>query len=59
MRKKHRNYIKLILNQLCEAELQINIRKCEFNVKETVFLEIIVSELDLCMNLSKVTVIVS
>ncbi len=37
----------------------MNIRKCEFNVEETVFLEVIVSELDLRMNLSKVTVIVS
>ncbi len=39
--------------------LQMNIQKCEFNVKETVFLKVIVSELDLRMNLSKVTVIVS
>ncbi len=37
----------------------MNIRKYEFNVEETVFLEVIVSELDLCMNLSKMTVIVS
>ncbi len=59
MRKKHRDYIKLVLNQLREAELQMNIQKCEFNVEETVFLEVIVSELDLRMNFSKVTVIVS
>ncbi len=37
----------------------MNIRKCKFNVEETVFLKVIVSELDLCMNLSKMTVIVS
>jgi len=59
MKKKHRNHVKLVLSQLREAELQVNIRKCEFNVEETVFLEVIVSELDLRMNLSKVTVIVS
>ncbi len=59
MRKKHKDHVKLVLNRLCEAELQMNIQKCKFNVKETVFLEVIVSELDLCMNLSKVTVIVS
>ncbi len=59
MRKKHKNHVKLVLSQLREAELQMNIRKCKFNVEETVFLEVIVSELDLCMNLSKVTVIVS
>ncbi len=59
MRKKHKDHIKLVLSQLREAELQMNIQKCKFNVKETVFLEVIVSELDLHMNLSKVTVIVS
>ncbi len=59
MRKKHKNHVKLVLRRLRKAELQINIRKCKFNVEETVFLEVIVSELDLRMNFSKVTVIVS
>ncbi len=59
MRKKHKDHVKLVLSRLREAELQMNIRKCEFNVEETVFLEVIVSELNLYMNLSKVTVIVS
>ncbi len=58
-RKKHRDHVKLVLSWLREAELQIDIQKCEFNVEETVFLKVIVSELDLRMNLSKVTVIVS
>ncbi len=58
-RKKHRDHVKLVLSWLRKAELQMNIRKCEFNVEETVFLEVIVSELDLRMNLSKMTVIVS
>ncbi len=59
MRKKHRNHVKLVLRWLHKAELQMNIWKYEFNVEETVFLEIIVSELNLHMNLSKMTVIVS
>jgi len=59
MRKKHRDHIKLVLSRLREAELQMNIQKCKFDVEETVFLEVIVSELNLRMNLSKVTVIVS
>ncbi len=58
-RKKHRDHVKLVLSRLREAELQIDIRKCEFDVEETVFLEVIVSELGLRMNLSKVTAIVS
>ncbi len=58
-RKKHKDHVKLVLSRLREAELQMNIWKCKFNVKETVFLKVIVSELDLCMNFSKVTVILS
>jgi len=59
MRKKHKNHVKLVLSWLHEAELQINIQKCKFNVKEIVFLKIIVSKLNFRMNLSKVTIIVS
>ncbi len=59
IRKKHKNHVKLVLNRLREAELQMNIQKYEFNVEEIVFLEVIVSELNLRINLSKVTVIVS
>jgi len=33
MRKKHRDHVKLVLKQLREAELQMNIQKCKFNVK--------------------------
>jgi len=58
-RKKHKDYVKLVLSWLRKAELQMNIWKCEFDVKETVFLEIIVSEQDLCMNLSKMIIIVN
>ncbi len=59
MRKKHKDYVKLVLSQLREAELQMNIWKCKFNVEKTVFLEVIILELNLRINLSKVTVIVS
>ncbi len=57
-RKKHRDHVKLVLSQLREAELQMNIQKCKFNVEETVFLEVIVSEQDLRMNSSKMIIIV-
>jgi len=59
IRKKHKDHVKLVLKQLRKAELQMNIWKCKFNVEETVFLEVIISELNLHMNLSKVIVIVS
>ncbi len=37
----------------------MNIQKCKFNVEETVFLKVIVSEQSLCMNFIKVKVIVN
>ncbi len=58
-RKKHQDHIKSVLSQLREAELQMNIQKCEFDIEETVFLEVIVSEQDLCINSSKMIIIVN
>ena len=58
-RKKHKNYVRLVLRRLQKIDLQMNIWKCKFNVEKTVFLEVIVSKLSLRMNSSKVTVIVS
>ncbi len=49
----------MILDRLQDADLQIDIWKCKFDVEETVFLEIIVSEQDLCMNSTKVKAIVN
>ncbi len=56
---EHKQHVKMILSRLQKADLQMNIQKCKFNVKEIVFLEIIVSEQDLCMNSIKVKVIVN
>ncbi len=49
----------MILNHLQEADLQVDIWKCKFDVEETVFLKVIVSEQSLCMNSIKVKVIVN
>jgi len=57
--KKHKQHVKMILDHLQDADLQIDIWKCKFNVEETVFLKIIVSEQDLCMNFIKVKAIVN
>ncbi len=59
MRKKHKDHVKLVLNWLREAELQMNIQKCKFDIKKTVFLEVIVSEQDLCMNSSKMIIMIN
>jgi len=57
--QEHKQHVKMILNRLQEADLQMNIRKCEFDVEEIVFLEVIVSEQDLRMYSIKVKVIVN
>ncbi len=57
--KKHRQHVNMILDRLWDADLQIDIRKCKFNVKETVFLEVIVFKQDLCINSIKVKAIVN
>ncbi len=57
--REHWQHVKMILNRLREADLQVDIRKCEFDVKETVFLEVIVSEQDLRINSVKMKVIVN
>ncbi len=49
----------MILNRLQEADLKMNIQKCEFNVEEIIFLEVIVLEQDLRINSIKVKVIVN
>ncbi len=57
--KKHKQHVKMILDHLQDADLQIDIQKCKFNVEETIFLEVIVSEQDLHMNFIKVKAIVN
>ncbi len=56
---EHWQHVKMILNRLREADLQVDIQKCEFDVEETVFLKVIVLEQDLRMNFIKVKVIVN
>ena len=56
--KKHWIYIKQVLHCLCKADLQVNIKKCEFNISETVFLDIIVSDEELCINSQKVKAVI-
>ncbi len=57
--KKHKQHVKMILNCLWNADLQIDIWKCKFDVEETVFLKVIVSEQNLYMNFIKVKTIVN
>ncbi len=56
---KHQQHVKMILNHLREASLQMNIQKCEFDVENIIFLEVIVFKQNLRMNSVKMKVIVN
>ncbi len=55
--KKHRAYVKEMLNKLREAGLQININKYKFEVQKISFLKLLIFINDLRMNFRKVNVI--
>jgi len=48
--KKHKTHVKEVLNKLHEADLQINIDKCEFKIQKISFLELLIFINDLRMN---------
>ncbi len=56
--KKHKRHVWLILNRLREADLQIDINKCEFHVQKTIFLELLISIEELKMNSRKMQAVV-
>ncbi len=56
--KKHKQHVWLILNRLQEADLQIDINKCEFHVQKTIFLELLISIEELKMNSRKMQAVV-
>jgi len=56
--KKHKQHVRLILNRLQEADLQIDINKCEFHVQKTIFLELLISIKELKMNSRKIQAVV-
>jgi len=56
--KKHKRHVRLILNRLREADLQIDINKCEFHVQKTIFLELLISIKELKMNSRKMQAVV-
>ncbi len=56
--KKHKQHVWLILNRLREADLQIDINKCEFSVQKTIFLKFLISIEELKMNSRKMQAVV-
>ncbi len=56
--KKHKQHVRLILNRLREADLQIDIDKCKFHVQKIIFLELLISIERLKMNSRKMQAVV-
>jgi len=56
--KKHKQHVRLILNRLREADLQIDIDKCKFYVQKTIFLELLMSIERLKINSRKIQAVV-
>lgn len=58
-RHEHRQHVTKILSRLRDAGLQVDIKKCEFDVQETAFLGVIVSGQGLRMDPQKVQAIIN
>ncbi len=56
--KKHKRHVRLILNRLREADLQIDIDKCKFHVQKIIFLELLISIEELKINSRKMQAVV-
>ncbi len=56
--KKHKRHVRLILNKLREADLQMNINKCKFHVQEIIFLKLLIFIEELKMNSRKIQAVV-
>ena len=59
IKKKHIRHVRLMLDKFREVDLQVNIKKCEFDVEAIVFLNVIISKSDLRMNSKKIKIIVN
>jgi hypothetical protein len=57
-KKEHIRHVRKILQRLREANIQMNVDKCEFHITETKFLDMIIDRDDIKMNLEKVKAIV-
>ena len=55
--KKYKQYVYQVLKQLQNADLQIDIAKCEFYKEEVLYLSLIVERNRICMNSRKIATI--
>ena len=57
IKKEHTRHVRLVLEKLRGAGLQVDIKKCQFHVQETPFLEVLLLTEGIRMNLDKVQVV--
>jgi hypothetical protein len=57
--EKHERHVRVVLERLLQYKLYVNIKKFEFSVVKTTFLDFIITRDDVQMNLSKVEMIVN
>ncbi len=56
---KHKIHVKLILQKLQEADLQMNIIKCKFHITQVLYLELIIIIEEIKINFSKINIIIN
>src|SRR4030095_11807256 len=54
---EHQQHVQMVLKQLCDADLQCDIRKCKFHASEVTYLDLIVSQDSIKMNSVKIKTI--
>ncbi len=57
-KKEHIQHVRKILQRLREANIQVDVNKCEFHTIETKFLDMIINRDEIKMNFEKIRVIV-
>ena len=58
IKAEHKIHVKRVLQKLCKADLQADIIKCTFHIKEISYLELIIIIKEIKINSAKVSIIV-
>ena len=59
IKKKYIRHVHLMLNKFRKIDLQMNIKKCEFNIEKSVYLNVIISKSDFWINSEKIKIIIN
>ncbi len=57
-KKKHVQHVRKILQRLREANIQVDVNKCQFHIIETKILRMIINRDDIKMNFEKIRIII-